>query len=106
MGPKKFWQTLFKTQFGAMRLALVSVLLVVAASAAIVSATDPCGGTFGSNTYSLNNFKTASQNTEGWTASAGVYKYNLGVCAAISDSPCSANKGGDQVQACQTWSSY
>ena len=30
-----------KTQFGAMRLALVSVLLVVAASAAIVSATDP-----------------------------------------------------------------
>lgn len=35
-----------------------------------------------------------------------MYKYNLGVCAAISDSPCSANKGGDQVQACQTWSPY
>merc|ERR1711991_1108652 len=65
---------------GALDMKTFVALLALCVAAAV--AQDPCGGTFGSNTYSLDNLNTGTG--AGYEADAGIYKYTIGVCEALA----------------------
>merc|ERR1711916_312249 len=80
---------------GALDMKTFVALLALCVAAAV--AQDPCGGTFGSNTYSLDNLNTGTG--AGYEADAGIYKYTIGVCEALVGADCTAAN----TQCCQAW---
>merc|ERR1711991_383448 len=80
---------------GALDMKTFVALLALCVAAAV--AQDPCGGTFGSNTYSLDNLNTGTG--ADYEADAGIYKYTIGVCEALVGADCTAAN----TQCCQAW---